>query len=91
MHFSRFSCWVLKNTCGAQKYGSIRNFSCSSHQSLRFVQYKDGVNRGLGVQINNGASIVSLNGADETIPIDMVSFLHRKYPLEKVEKYVHSY
>lgn len=86
MHFSRFSCWVLKNTRGAQKYRPVRNFSCSSRQSLRFVQYKDGVNRGLGVQINNGASIVSLNGVDETIPTDMVSFLHREYPLEKVDK-----
>lgn len=86
MHFSRFSCWALKHTCGVQKYCFVKNFSCSSRQSLRFVQYKDGVNRGLGVQINNGASIVSLNGADETIPADLVSFLHREYPLEKVEK-----
>lgn len=86
MHLSRISCWVFKHTLEAQQFSSIRNFSCSGRQSLRFVQYKDGVHRGLGVQINNGASIVSLNGADESIPTDMVSFLHHEYPLDKVEK-----
>jgi len=55
---------------------------------MRFVQYKDGCDRGLGVQLNGGESIVSLSGADTTIPIDMVSFLHCEYSIERIEKFV---
>lgn len=86
MNFSRFSRWALKNTCAVQKHFTLRSLSCSNPKSMRFVQYNNCGDRGLGVQINGGASIVSLNGADETIPVDMVSYLHCDYPIEKVEK-----
>lgn len=86
MNFSRFSCRFLKNTIGIQN--NVRSFSCTNHQPMRFVQYKDGCDRGLGVQLNGGESIVSLSGADTTIPIDMVSFLHCEYSIERIEKFV---
>jgi len=55
---------------------------------MRFVQYRDGHDRGLGIQLNDGESLVSLNGADPTIPVDMVSFLHSEYSVERIEKLV---
>lgn len=69
------------------KYFANRNFSCGNHRAMRFVQYKDGSGRrGLGVQLNNSDQIVSLSDVDQTIPNDMVSFLHSEYSIEKVEK-----
>lgn len=64
----------------------VRSFSCAKHQSLRFVQYKYRNELGLGIQLNDGELIVSLSGADKTIPIDMVSFLHNQHSIEKINK-----
>lgn len=88
MSFNRVSCWFLKNTIGLHKNLTARNFSCTYHQAMKFVQYKEGCDRGLGILLNDGKSIVSLNGADPTIPIDMVSFLHSEYSIERIEKFV---
>ena len=55
---------------------------------MRFVQYRDGCDRGLGIQLNDDESIVSLSGADPTISVDMVSFLHSEYSIERIEKFV---
>jgi len=57
---------------------------------MRFVQYRDGCNRGLGIQLNDGESLVSLSSADPTIPNDMVSFLHSEYSIERIEKLVNN-
>jgi len=86
MGFSRISCRFLKTAIEIQN--NVRSLSCTNHQAMRFVQYRDGCDRGLGIQLNGGESIVSLSGADPTIPIDMVSFLHSEYSLERIQKYV---
>jgi len=86
MSFFRVSYKFLKNTIRIQN--NVRSFSCTNHQAMRFVQYRDGYDRGLGIQLNCGKSIVSLNGADPTIPVDMVSFLHSEYSIDRIEKFV---
>lgn len=86
MSLSRVSCRFLKNSFGIQN--NIRSFGCTNYQAMRFVQYRDGCNRGLGIQLNGGESLVSLSGADPTIPVDMVSFLHSEYSMERIEKLV---
>jgi len=86
MSFFRVSYTFLKNTIRIQN--NVRSFSCTNHQAMRFVQYRDGCDRGLGIQLNCGKSIVSLNGTDPTIPVDMVSFLHSEYSIDRIEKFV---
>lgn len=86
MIFFRVSYKFLKNTIRIQN--NVRSFSSTNHQAMRFVQYRDGCDRGLGIQLNCGKSIVSLNGADPTIPVDMVSFLHSEYSIDRIEKFV---
>lgn len=86
MSFFRVSYKFLKNTIRIQS--NVRSFSCTNHQAMRFVQYRDGCDRGLGIQLNCGKSIVSLNGADPTIPVDMVSFLHSEYSIDRIKKFV---
>ncbi|KAL4104951.1 hypothetical protein QTP88_020227 [Uroleucon formosanum] len=86
MSFSRVSCTLLKNAIGIQN--NVRSLSYTNHQAMRFVQYRDGSERGLGIQLNDSKSIVSLSGVDSTIPVDMVSFLHSEYSVERIEKIV---
>ncbi|KAE9525555.1 hypothetical protein AGLY_014082 [Aphis glycines] len=86
MSFFRVSYKFLKNSIRIQN--NVRSFSSTNHQAMRFVQYRDGCDRGLGIQLNCGKSIVSLNGADPTIPVDMVSFLHSDYSIDRIEKIV---
>lgn len=88
MSFSRVSCTLLKNAIGIQN--NVRSLSYTNHQAMRFVQYKDGSERGLGIQLNDSKSIVSLSGVDSTIPVDMVSFLHSEYSVERIEKFVYN-
>lgn len=86
MSFGRVSFRVLNNTLGASKTIIARSFSCANRQAMRFVQYENSGCRGLGIQLNDGGDVVSLSGADPTIPVDMVSFLHSEYSIEKIEK-----
>lgn len=86
MHFGRVTCSLLKNTLVARPGFAVRSFSCTGRQAMRFVQYKDGTGRGLGIQVDDGKRIISLSGADQSIPVDMVSFLQSEYSIEKVEK-----
>lgn len=64
----------------------VKSFSCAEQHSMRFVQYKYREELGLGIQLNNSELIVSLSGVDKTIPVDMVSFLHNQYSIQKIEK-----
>lgn len=86
MLYRRVTCSLLKNVFGVRSDLAVRSLSCTSHQAMRFVQYKEGKVRGLGVQVDDGKCIVSLSGADQNIPIDMVSFLQSEYSIERVEK-----
>lgn len=87
MNFSRVKFETLKNALSVCKHFRDRSFSCGQHRAMKFVQYKDaGGRRGLGVQMNDSDQIVSLSAVDQTIPEDMVSFLHSKYSIEKVKK-----
>lgn len=86
MIFSRVSCVILKNTIRLQTNFFSRQFSCTNCHKMRFVQYQDGGDQGLGVQLNDGGPIVSLNRADQCIPVDMVSFLNSEYSIEKIKQ-----
>lgn len=84
-----FSCILfrsLQNSFGMSKVIIARSFSCAIYQAMRFVQYENNGCRGLGIQLKDRGDVVSLSGADPTIPIDMVSFLYSRYSIEKVEK-----
>lgn len=85
MLYSRVACSLLKTTFGVPSGFAIRNFSCTRRQAMRFVQYKDGSGQGLGIQVDDGKCIVSLS-ADQSIPVDMVSFLQSQYSIENVQK-----
>lgn len=91
MNFSRSSYLSLKNNFVGSKHfkSHTKSFSCAKRQAMRFVQYKYNNELGLGIQLNNGEQIVSLSDADQTMPVDMVSFLHNQYSIEKVEKQVY--
>jgi len=86
MNFNRISRSVLKNASAVYKRFAARSFSCAGGLAMRFVQYKDGNDRGLGIQCDE--QVISLSGVDKTIPIDMVSFLQGNHSIEQVKNIV---
>ncbi|XP_050439420.1 fumarylacetoacetate hydrolase domain-containing protein 2 [Adelges cooleyi] len=66
----------------------IRHLSSTRNLAMRFIQFKIGGDRGLGVQLQIDGPVVSLSGADPSIPTDMVSFLNSDYSIGNIQKLV---
>ncbi|XP_050528400.1 fumarylacetoacetate hydrolase domain-containing protein 2 [Daktulosphaira vitifoliae] len=86
MNFNKIFFSVPKTLKSVNHSASYRNLSSYKNLAMRFVQFKDGCKRGLGIQLDIDGPVVNLNEADSSIPFDMVSFLKSDYSLKNVQK-----